>query len=409
MSISTTLCRVGLALAVVLGAPAAVNAASAIIVNDTWQDGSRTDPAAPTYSENSVDADFDGNVESAWYNGGASTMTPSPGHLLTDLTGASANWTTYFTAEGAEVNLADNGDALRITWQFSLGGVAAPNASQNFRIGLVDSIAGNRLAADGSPLAGSAGNPYTGYAIFANMGTTLAHSTPFQLRERVLNSGSNNILGTATDWSPASLTGTTNGAQLGNGGFENGVVYTFIWTLTRKGAGIDIDATLSGGTYNTIGIGTIDANDPNGNGFAFDTFNVRPSSEVGTASVFDTTLFKVELIAGSLLGDFDDDGDVDVTDYLTLVAHLHTDVSSLTPAQSYPLGDMTRDLQLNGRDFLAFAKAYDDANGVAAFAAMLAAVPEPSGSALALASAGLAAMAGSRRKTAFRDLRNVRG
>jgi hypothetical protein len=82
-------------------------------------------------------------------------------------------------------------------------------------------------------------------------------------------------------------------------------------------------------------------------------------------------------------GDFDDDGDVDPTDYLTLVANLHTDVGSLTTEQSYLLGDMTRDLELNGRDFLAFVKAYDDANGVAAFQAMLAAIPEPSTGALA--------------------------
>jgi hypothetical protein len=89
------------------------------------------------------------------------------------------------------------------------------------------------------------------------------------------------------------------------------------------------------------------------------------------------------LVDQPIPADFDDDGDVDVTDYLTLVANLHTDVSSLTPAQSYSLGDMTRDLELNGRDFLAFVKAYDDANGVAAFAAMLAAIPEPTAGGLA--------------------------
>jgi DNA-binding beta-propeller fold protein YncE len=93
--------------------------------------------------------------------------------------------------------------------------------------------------------------------------------------------------------------------------------------------------------------------------------------------------YSIIVAAADIPGDFDDDGDVDVTDYLTLVANLHTDVGSLTTEQSYLQGDMTRDLQLNGRDFLAFAKAYDDANGLAAFTAMLAALPEPPAGCLA--------------------------
>lgn len=275
----------------------AIPASAALIVDDTWQDADRTQPASPTYSENGVDGDLDGDFESAWFNGGASTMTTSAGHLNKDLTGSSANWTTYFTAEGGEVNLDTQGEKLRVTWEFTLTGVGATNTSQNFRIGLVDSIPANRLAADGVPPSGTAASPYTGYSIFANMGVTpLGNSNPFQLRERVLQSGTNSILGTSGDWSAAALTGTTNGATAGNNGLENGVPYTLVWELTRNGAGLDIDASLSGGTYNTTGTGTIAANDANGNGFIFDTFNVRPSSEVGTASVFDTTLFRVEVI-----------------------------------------------------------------------------------------------------------------
>ena len=47
------------------GAAAAGHAA--VLVNDTWQDGTRTDPASPTYSENGTDTDADGNLESAWF------------------------------------------------------------------------------------------------------------------------------------------------------------------------------------------------------------------------------------------------------------------------------------------------------------------------------------------------------
>jgi hypothetical protein len=264
-------------------------ATAALIVNDTWQDGDRT------VQENGVDSDFDGDIESAWFNGGASVMTASAGNLNKDLTGTSANWTTYFTPEGSEINLANNGDKLRVTWTFVLTGVAANNTSQNFRMGIVDSIPGNRIAADGNPVSGAAGNPYTGYAIFANMSSgMLGNSNPFLVRERVGNAGTNAILGTGGDWGAGDMTGTLNGATAGNGGFAAGTPYTLVWELTRNGAGIDIDATLSGQGYNTSGVGTIDANDPTGNGFVFDTFNVRPSSAAGVAEAFDTKLFRVE-------------------------------------------------------------------------------------------------------------------
>ena len=84
-----------------------------------------------------------------------------------------------------------------------------------------------------------------------------------------------------------------------------------------------------------------------------------------------------------IVGDFDDDGDVDQADYLTLATHLHTNVSSLTPAQAYLLGDLTRDLTINGHDYRAFRFAYVEANGPGSFVAMLAAVPEPSAGMLA--------------------------
>ena len=291
--------RAASALALLAALGWAASAQAALIVNDTWQDGDRTAPASPTYSENGADSDSDGDLESAWYNGGASVMTATVGNLNKDLTGTSANWTSYFTPEGSEVNLANNGDKLRVTWTFVLTGVAANNTSQNFRIGIVDTVPANRLVAEGAPAAGTAGSPYTGYAIFANMSATaLGNSNPFIIRERIANGGSNNILGTTGDWGAGDMTGTLNGATNGNGGFAAGTPYTLVWELTRNGAGIDVDATLSGQGYNTSGVGTIDANDPTGNGFKFDTFNVRPSSAAGVAEAFDTKLFRVEFIRG---------------------------------------------------------------------------------------------------------------
>ena len=68
-------------------------AAAVVLVNDTWKDGLDTDPAAPTYAENNGavgnDADADGDLESAWFQGGAGMLNPvgPNGPQRGDLTG----------------------------------------------------------------------------------------------------------------------------------------------------------------------------------------------------------------------------------------------------------------------------------------------------------------------------------
>ena len=59
-----------------------------------------------------------------------------------------------------------------------------------------------------------------------------------------------------------------------------------------------------------------------------------------------------------------------------------------TDRQAYFLGDLNLDLKNDYSDFQAFKLYYDAANGVGAFAAMVASVPEPS-SLVIVASAGL--------------------
>ncbi len=103
----------------------AASASAALIVNDTWQDGDRTDPAPPTYSEYGTDSDGDGDIESAWFNGGDGTLTTAVGGPLKGQFSSatsrllSASWTTYFTPEECEVNLAEIGDQMKVTWIFT--------------------------------------------------------------------------------------------------------------------------------------------------------------------------------------------------------------------------------------------------------------------------------------------------
>jgi hypothetical protein len=282
-----------------------ISATAATVVNDTWLDGTDIDPASPTYSEAGADADSDGDLESAWFQGGVGTLDPvaAGGPLRGDMTAlgtSSASWTTYFTPEGSEINLANSGDKIRVTWVFTprnvnittAGGEPGSNTSQNFRFALVDSVVGTgstRASANGSLPAAA----YTGYAILANMGTTLGNSNPFQLRERTLMTPGN-LLNTSGDF--GNVLG--NGATTNNDGYDGGTQYTMVWEATRNGAGLDLDVRITGGTLDGDGEARVTVNDPSANGgsFQFDTFGIRPSGATTTAEFFDTSLFRVEFI-----------------------------------------------------------------------------------------------------------------
>src|ERR1017187_7347442 len=160
-----------------------------ILVNDTWQDGTRTDPASPVYAENNgvvgTDADNDGDLESAWFSSSSSALTvPAPGDLRAVQPANSLTWLTYFTPEGSEVTLGA-GDTLKITWVFTPSSVNAGNTSLQFPLAIVNTPSGSRRTSDGSPVQAA----YAGYAMFMNMGQTLGNRTPFSLREWVVSSG----------------------------------------------------------------------------------------------------------------------------------------------------------------------------------------------------------------------------
>src|ERR1700684_2093075 len=109
-----------------------------ILVNDTWQDGTRTDPAAPVYAENNgivgTDADNDGDIESAWFaSTGGSLTVAAPGDLRAVTPGNSLTWFTYFTPESTKVNLGA-GDTLKVTWVFTPSSVNTGNTSLQFRV-----------------------------------------------------------------------------------------------------------------------------------------------------------------------------------------------------------------------------------------------------------------------------------
>ena len=101
------------------------------------------------------------------------------------------------------------------------------------------------------------------------------------------------------------------------------------------------------------------------------------------------------------LGDFDADGDVDADDWNTLRTNQHVDLGGLSSLEAYMRGDMDGDIANNHVDFVLFKTAFDSINGPGSFVAMLAAVPEPGGLALALI-ACLGAIS-ARRRSALQD------
>jgi PEP-CTERM motif-containing protein len=273
---------------------ATVNAT--LIVNDTWKDGTDSDPASPVHSEYAVDSDGDGDLESAWYQGGDGTLDPvgaggpQRGKFSVPTSASSASWTTYFTPESSPVTLANTGDSMKLTWVFTPTNInnGGSNTSQNFRFAILDSPSTARLTANAAP--GSAA--YTGYGMFTNMSGTLGNSSPFRLEKRGVASG--DPLSTSGNWSALGTTGATSG----NHGYDSGTQYTLEWTITRNAAsGLDQDIKMSGGTLDGDGLAEVTFTDsaPGSlGGFTFDTFAIRPSGATTTAEQFDTSLFRVE-------------------------------------------------------------------------------------------------------------------
>lgn len=269
---------------------ATAQAATMTLVQDAWQDGDRSTPPAPVYSEAGVQSDLDDDLESAWFNGGeGSVMTATPGNLRMDPANAGATWTTYNTSEAGSFSL-DNNEWVRFTWRFRTGDVNASDTGQNFRIGMVDSAPAARLAADGSPQAGV----YTGLALFGNMAEITGNANAFQLRGRG-TTPAGPLLEDVDAWLPLSES-AGNGLGAGAIGYADDTEYTFTTKikLTPENR-LDIAMTMAGGNIGGTGSVSVNLIDVSPITVSYDTFSIYVGSEGSTASFLDTKLFMVEL------------------------------------------------------------------------------------------------------------------
>lgn len=219
-------------------------------------------------------------------------------------------------------------------------------------------------------------------------------STPFQIKSYSLNSVAGSLNG--PNWS--TIAGQLDGA--GNGSFDSD-----LWNVT-------VPANPASTPYATV-LSEMEtaANNNVGGALAADggTLNF---GNIWSKSHFQDVRIELTLADGTLVAmypdytgtaiaaaDFNVDGAVTLADYQTLLTNVHSNVSTLTQIETNRLGDMTRDRVINFNDFSAFRLAYDEINGVGAFAQMVAEIPEPSSFALLLA-AGVMAFQRARRRAA---------
>lgn len=293
------------ALLATLVAALTLSARAQIVVNDTFLDATRTDPAAPGYSENGVDVDGDGDIESVWYRSGTgSSTTMSPGHMVNAAgAGGSMSLTTYFSPDGSAVTLNNIGDRMTLTWVFTPSGVTTTSTgNQDMRLAIVDST--TRISSDVTP----ANAVYSGYGIFFNMRAgTLGANNAFRSMEWAVPGGANNLLSTAGAWTQIASAPTVANTT---GGFTSGNTYTLTWSITKTALGADIYQSISdsGGLLNGTGLLELSYSDTTPQTLSFDTFALRPQTPELTAAGFDTTQFRVELSSvpepatGALLG-----------------------------------------------------------------------------------------------------------
>lgn len=262
--------------------PVAVSDDARVVVKDTWKDGDRTDPAPPVYSEQGVDADNDGDIESAWFNyNAAGSMVATPGHLMMTMTNGSTSWTTYFAATNRPITLAKAGDRIKVTWAFTPSNVHGGGTSSTLNFGLVNTQSPDRLTTDGAfPPA-----PYAGYATFMAFGDYSFYNLTLGARtdtSTILPLFQSDYFQRFANW------------QLLASNYRNSVPndlpYTYTMSLTRNAAGgLDIESSVVGSAGE---VNHVSATDPSPNTFAFNAVSMYLLG--GVSGTIDTTLFQVD-------------------------------------------------------------------------------------------------------------------
>lgn len=225
-------------------------AQSAVIVDDTFADGSR----GPTGNQNPPSS-------LNWYTSGAASTLIATTGTMTQSAGASA--IGYYTTSGSPISLAD-GQTMTLTLSFVPTFPIALTSDNVIRFALFNST-GSRVSADGGGTSPGSGvySPYVGY--MGGVGNGLS------LYER--NSGSNNLINSIGSGGYTSL---QTGAPLT---LVSGTTYTYTLELERSGSNMILTSSLTGGALSGR---TITYTDTTSAFTSFDTVTLYGTSAVPT-------------------------------------------------------------------------------------------------------------------------------
>jgi len=262
---------------------------AAVLLNDTWADGSRAETSLPNES-----AVFTGISSS-----GGGALAASPGVLSQTVATDSMKIWTHYAADGSEVQLGV-GQQLVATVDFVLRGQLYDNTSRGFRLGLYNDPTDNQVLTDVNDDGGGGSDPWsdsTGYAVQIPFTRGPSVANPIQIFKRV-NSNSS-LLGSSAAMSSASSGGTQILEALNT-------PYTLTFEIDRVSA-TQNDVTVS--LADSSGVLATQTVSDNGSTFTagtlpgsanpysmFEHLFIRTSNNVSTADQIDYTRFRVEVV-----------------------------------------------------------------------------------------------------------------
>jgi hypothetical protein len=250
----------------------------AVLVDDSWIDGTRDDTNLPE--------------ESAWFANntlGSPTLTVETGALTGNIlmfgtNSSSRLWITHFTEPAMPADLAV-GEKLTVSAVFTLANVGT-SANRGIRIGLFNfsESGAARVTADGFSTGAGTGAPgafVSGYMLSAQIAQTLA-ANPLQISKRT-DTNNVNLMGAAGVYTTIS-----SGGQAGPG-FIDGQPYQLDFTAKHGDGWVEITTTFSDTNGWSTSHTATDSLNPY---FRFDGFALRPATVEDTANSFTFTRFK---------------------------------------------------------------------------------------------------------------------
>jgi len=263
------------------------SASGAVLVEDSWADGTRDDTNLPE--------------ESAWFANnaaGSPTLSATTGSLtgnvlMFETNTSSRLWITHFTPPGSPVTLAP-GETLKVTLVFRANNVTTSSTtSRGLRIGLFNfsEPGAARVSGDGFSTGAGGGAPganVTGYILNMNFAQTFT-TAPLQIMKRT-DTFNINLMGASAVFTAL---GNNGGGAANEPGFSNGAEYTLEFLARRLEGATQITTRFSNAAGWSISHTITDATNPT---FSFDGFALRPNSVPDTADSFTFTRFKAEVI-----------------------------------------------------------------------------------------------------------------